>query len=75
MIKENSKLQRENEHLKCVMRAAAIEIRSFWHVHERGGVAPFLLLEYLEGHKEVTADHNPYPEYLKAHKSSRVSKV
>lgn len=62
---EEEKLRKENEHLRCVLYAAAVEIRAYWHVHVQGDIAPLRLLDYLEGRTQITADHNPYPQHLK----------
>ena len=62
---EEDKLRKENEHLRCALYAASVEIRAYWHVHVQGDVAPLRLLDYLEGRKQITADHNPYPQYRK----------
>lgn len=56
-------LQKENLHLKCVMREAAAELLAFWDFHTAdGGRGPHLLLDRLIGAVEVTHDVNPYPQ-------------
>ena len=63
------KLRKENAHLRCALYAAAVEIRAYWHVHVQGDIAPLRLLDYLEGRKQITEAHNPYPQYLKGESS------
>ncbi len=62
---EEEKLRKENEHLRCALHAASVEIRAYWHAHVQGGVAPLRLLDYLEGREQITAYHNPFPQYPK----------
>jgi len=62
-MNELEKLQKENLHLRCVMREAAKEIHAFWGVHAPcDGLGPHLLLDYLRGKLEIGSKSNPYPQ-------------
>lgn len=65
LMDESERLRKENLHLKCVLRAAAAEIREFLYAHIHGDISPIQLLDYLEGRTEITDKANPYPQYEK----------